>query len=159
MRFQNDEYCNTYTVAKFSWKKGGKLYEFPKYLFWFCILQLFAFKHKPQTFSRVCLRFITWHLPFETRRLPFKVYCLKIIKTEPVYTCKKRLLTSSSLWYHLKTYTSFYFKKLVCFALKLIKLASKHDSYSSRTVGFRILIGIYIFASEWLPFQTANVML
>ena len=62
---------------KFSWKKGGKLYEFPKYLFWFCILQLFAFKHKPQTFSRVCLRFITWHLPFETRRLPFKVYCLK----------------------------------------------------------------------------------
>ena len=26
-------------------------------------------------------------------------------------------------------------------------------------VGFRILIGIYIFASEWLPFQTANVML
>ena len=68
--------------------------------------------------------------------LPFKVYCLKIIKTEPVYTCKKRLLTSSSLWYHLKTYTSFYFKKLVCFAFKLIKLASKHDSYSSRTVGF-----------------------
>ena len=34
------------------------------------------------------------YLPFETRRLPFKVYCLKIIKTEPVYTCKKRLLTS-----------------------------------------------------------------
>ena len=108
-------------------------------------IQLFAFKHKPQTFSRVCLRFITWHLPFETRRLPFKVYCLKIIITEPVYTCKKRLLTSSSLWYHLKTYTSFYFKKLVCFALKLIKLASKHDSYSSRTFGFRILIA-YIFS-------------
>ena len=93
----------------------------------------------------VCLRFITWHLPFETRRLPFKVHCLKIIKTEPVYTCKKRLLTSSSLWYHLKTYTSFYLKKLVCFALKLIKLASKHDSYSSRTVGFRNLIA-YIFS-------------
>ena len=58
-----------------------------------------------------------------------------------------------------KTYTKFYFKKLVCFALKLIKFASKHDSYSNRTVGFRILISIYIFASEWLPFQTANVIL
>ena len=56
---------------KFSWKKGGKLYEFPKYLFWFCILQLFAFKHKPQTFSRVCLRFITWRLPFETEVIQF----------------------------------------------------------------------------------------
>ena len=51
-------------------------------------IQLFAFKHKPQTFSRVCLRCITWRLPFERRRLPFKVYCLKIIKTELVYTCK-----------------------------------------------------------------------
>ena len=61
-----------------------------KYRLYF--IQLFAFKHKPQTFSRVCLRFITWHLPFETRR--HKVYCLKIIKTEPVYTCKKRLLIS-----------------------------------------------------------------
>ena len=50
-------------------------------------IQLFAFKYKPQTFLRVCLRFIT-------SRLPFKVYCLKIIKTEPVYPCKKRSLTS-----------------------------------------------------------------
>ena len=41
----------------------------------------------------------------------------------------------------------------------LIKFASKHDSYSNRTVGFRIIISIYIFASEWLPFQKANVML
>ena len=24
MRFQNDEYCNTYTVAKIQLKKGGK---------------------------------------------------------------------------------------------------------------------------------------
>ena len=54
----------------------------------------------------------------------------------------------------MKTYTSFYFKKLVCFALKLIKLESKHNSYSNRTVGLRILISIYIFASEWLPFQS-----
>ena len=30
---------------KFSWKRGAKICEFPKYLFWFCILQLFAFKH------------------------------------------------------------------------------------------------------------------
>ena len=46
------------------------------------MIQLFAFKYKSQTFLRVCLRFIT-------SRLPFKVYCLKIIKTEPVYPCKQ----------------------------------------------------------------------
>ena len=82
-----------------------------------------------------------------------KLFHAFVIKTEPVYTCKKRLLQVSSLWYHLKTYTNFYFKKLVCFVLKLIKFASKHDSYSNRTVGFRILISIYIFASEWFRFK------
>ena len=39
-----------------------------------CILQLFAFKHKPQTFSRVCLRFITWRLPFETEAIQMRKY-------------------------------------------------------------------------------------
>ena len=53
---------------------GGKLCEFPKYLFWFCILQLFAFKHKPQTFSRACLRFTTWRLPFETEAIQMRKY-------------------------------------------------------------------------------------
>ena len=63
---------------KFSWKKGGKLYEFPKYLFWICILQLFAFKHKPQTFSRVCLRFITWRLPFEREVIQMRKYICQL---------------------------------------------------------------------------------
>ena len=39
-RFQNDEYCNTYTVAEIQLKRWGggraKLCEFPTSLFWFC---------------------------------------------------------------------------------------------------------------------------
>ena len=37
----------------------------------FRTLQPVAFKHKPQTFSGVCLRFETARLPFYMARLPF----------------------------------------------------------------------------------------
>ena len=78
---------------KFSWKKGGKLYEFPKYLFSFCMLQLFAFKLKPQTFSRVCLRFITWRLPFETEVIQMRKYiCQLECETQRFCCCNCHVL-------------------------------------------------------------------
>ena len=64
----------------------------------------------------------------EVCRLLFKVYCLQIIKTEPVYTCKKRLLTSFvALVSFENLYNLLLHKVGMCRVLKLIKLASKHD--------------------------------
>ncbi len=53
-----------------------------KYIdFLFAITTTFAFKHKPQTFSRVYLRFETARLSIQTVRLP--------LETSVLYKCKR----------------------------------------------------------------------
>ena len=82
------------------------------------------------------------------------MYCLKIIKTGPVYPCKKRSLTSFVALVSFKNLYKLLLHKVGMFCIKIDKTCIKawhNDSYSNRTV----LINIFS-ASEWLPFQMAN---
>ena len=58
---------------------------------------------------------------------------LNIAKTEFMVIGFCQRLATGNLYIGLKTYTNFYFKKLVCFALKLIKFASENMSAVTAT--------------------------
>ena len=83
MRFQNDEYCKTYTVAEGGGGGGGKAWrisdKFVLILHIFLITMEkyendksdFLQTQRIKQLDKYSISIIVQHLPFETRRLPF----------------------------------------------------------------------------------------
>ncbi len=74
-------------------------------------LQRFAFKHKPQTFSRVYLiTFETARLPFKTARLPLEGECYRSANAAAIWGVTAKFLEITYFIY--KLYVPFTFKSV-----------------------------------------------